>query len=134
MNIRLRERVTSENLPRRFRQSSILDERGNVESALVLIPLMFLFLSGLQLALAVHIRNSDQIQIQGEASARAISGELTSGDEVISISRGWNSPDLVMITSHMRRSIPTLIPGLNELLGRTLESDVAGVAVIEESR
>lgn len=129
-----RARIRSESLLRRCRPSSILDERGNVESALVLIPLMFLFLSGLQLALAVHIRNSDQIQIQGEASARAISGELTSGDEVVSISRGWNSPDLVMITSHMRRSIPTLIPGLNELLGRALESEVTGVAIIEESR
>jgi hypothetical protein len=34
----------------------------------------------------------------------------------------------------MRRSIPTLIPGLNELLGRALESEVTGVAIIEESR
>lgn len=110
------------------------EERGNVESALVIVPLILLFLSAMQILVTIQTRNGDQIQIQGEASVRAISGELTNSDEIISISRGGVSPDLLMVTSHMRRSIPTFLPGLDQILGKTLESEVAGIAVIEESR
>ena len=51
----------------------IIDERGNVESSLVLIPLLVLFLVGFQLATAVHGRNINALEAQAEATSRAVS-------------------------------------------------------------
>ena len=48
-------------------------EDGNVESALVLIPMLILFLIGVQLIVATNIRNTELALAQGDASARAIS-------------------------------------------------------------
>jgi len=44
------------------------NEAGNVESALVLIPLLFLFLSTLQIAVSVMTRTSGLNMAQGEVS------------------------------------------------------------------
>ena len=62
---------------------------GNVESAMVLIPLLILFLVGIEIIAATNLRNGDVALAQGEASRRAISGEIYSSDEIIEL----NSPD-----------------------------------------
>ena len=64
-------------------------DRGNVESSLVLIPLIFLFLIAVELIVATNLRNSDFSLAQSDASSRAISGVLNSSDQVIEL----NSPD-----------------------------------------
>ena len=48
-------------------------EDGNVESALVMIPMLILFLIGVQLLVSINIRNTHMALAQGDASARAIS-------------------------------------------------------------
>jgi hypothetical protein len=108
-------------------------ERGNVESAMVLIPLLFLFLCGAQLTSAVFIRNFELAKVQNEASTRAISHDLRSQDSVVAIEtqNRFDSPKLVVVRKD--REIPIIVPGLSRILGGRLLSSVTGVAVMESS-
>jgi hypothetical protein len=112
----------------------IKDERGNVESSLVLIPLLFLFLLGIQLILAIGMRDADSLAASDQASTSAISGNFSQSDR----EQKLESPDRfsnlsILITMHSRK-IPQLLPGLASLLGRELETDAKGIAVIENTR
>ena len=112
----------------------IKEERGNVESSLVLIPLLLLFLVGIQLILAIGMRDADSLTASDQASTRAISGNFSQSDR----EQKLQSPDRfsnlsILITMHSRK-IPELVPGLTALLGRELETDARGIAVIENTR
>lgn len=107
------------------------DENGNIESAMVLIPLIFLFLCSIQLVSAVYIRNTDQIDAQNQASTRAISGAYAATDSVINIQSRYPFEDQKILVVSKRRNIPLLIPGLGNWWSRELQSEVTGVAVIE---
>lgn len=106
-------------------------ENGNVESSLVLIPLLILFLICMELIIATNLRNSDFAIAQGDASRRAISGEIYSTDEVIEL----NSPDpfahIRVLISHRRTGLPQLVPGLIALMGGAPTIDVKGAAIME---
>lgn len=106
-------------------------ENGNVESSLVLIPLLILFLICMELIIATNLRNSDFAIAQGDASRRAISGEIYSTDEVIEL----NSPDpfahIRVLISRRRTGLPQLVPGLIALMGGAPTIDVKGVAIME---
>jgi hypothetical protein len=112
----------------------IKDDRGNVESSLVLIPLFFLFLVGMQLILAIGMRDADSLAAADQASTRAISGNFSQLDR----ERKLESPDrfsnLSMLITMQSRKIPALVPGLAALLGRELETDARGLAIIENTR
>ena len=112
----------------------IKDDRGNVESSLVLIPLLFLFLVGMQLILAIGMRDADSLAAADQASTRAISGNFLQSDR----ERKLESPDrfsnLSMLITMQSRKIPELVPGLAALLGRDLETDARGLAIIENTR
>jgi len=114
--------------------SAVKDERGNVESSLVLIPLLFLFLVGIQLILALGMRDADSLAASDQASVRAISGNFSQSDR----EQKFESPDrfsnLSILISLQSRKIPQLVPGLAALLGRELETDGRGVAIIENTR
>jgi hypothetical protein len=112
----------------------IKDERGNVESSLVMIPLVFLFLIGIQLVLAIGMRDADSLTASDQASTRAISGNFSQFDR----EQKLQSPDRfsnlsILITMHSRK-IPELVPGLTVLLGREPETDARGIAIIENTR
>ena len=112
----------------------IRDERGHVESSLVMIPLLFLFLIGIQLILAIGMRDADSLIASDQASTRAISGNFSQSDR----EQKLQSPDRfsnlsILITMHSRK-IPELVPGLAALLGRELETDARGIALIENTR
>jgi hypothetical protein len=109
----------------------IRDESGNVESAMVLIPLIFLFLCSIQLVSAIYIRNTNQIDVQNQASIRAISGSYVDTDSILNISSRYPFEDQKILVVSKRRNIPLLVPGLRNWLGRELQSEVTGVAVIE---
>ena len=109
----------------------IKDESGNIESALVLIPLLFLFLCSIQLVLAIQIRNFDQNEVQSQASSRAMSGSFGEADSILRIPSRYSVNDQQILIVSKRRNIPLLIPGLSKALGGYLQSDVTGVAVIE---
>ena len=102
---------------------------GNVESALVLIPMLILFLIGVQLIVATNIRNAEMALAQGDASARAISHQYQSSDEVIEV--GGRIEKIRFLITHRIRMLPQIVPGLVALMGGNPVSDVVGIAVIE---
>ena len=102
---------------------------GNVESALVLIPMLILFLIGVQLIVATNIRNAEMALAQGDASARAISHQYQSSDEVIEV--GGRIEKIQFLITHRTRMLPQIVPGLVALMGGNPVSDVVGIAVIE---
>ncbi len=106
-------------------------EDGNVESALVLIPMLILFLIGVQLIVATNIRNTEMALAQGEASARAISHQFQLGDEVLEV--GGRIEKIQVLITHRTHTLPQIVPGLVALMGGNPVSDVVGIAIIEPS-
>jgi len=104
-------------------------EDGNVESALVLIPMLILFLIGVQLIVATNIRNTEMALAQGDASARAISHQYQLGDEVLEV--GGRIQKIQVLITHRTHILPQIVPGLIALMGGNPLSDVVGIAVIE---
>ena len=104
-------------------------EDGNVESALVLIPMLILFLIGVQLIVATNIRNTEMALAQGDASARAISHQYQLGDEVLEV--GGRIQKIQVLVTHRTHVLPQIVPGLVALMGGNPVSDVVGIAVIE---
>lgn len=117
-------------LPRKSTvRSKLAAQDGNVESSMVLIPLLLLFLIGIQVIIAINMRNSDVAIVQGDASSRAISHELQSGDQVIEIGGGVQKVRLLI--THRSNTLPQIVPGLVALFGGSPQTDVIGVAVLE---
>jgi len=104
-------------------------EDGNVESTLVLIPMLILFLIGVQLIVATNIRNTEMALAQGDASARAISHQYQLGDEVLEV--GGRIQKIQVLVTHRTHVLPQIVPGLVALMGGNPVSDVVGIAVIE---
>ena len=113
---------------------AIKDDRGNVESSLVLIPLLFLFLIGIQLILAIGMRDADSLIASDQASTRAISGNFSQSDREEKLKSPDRFSNLTLLITVQSRKIPQLVPGLAALLGRDLETDGRGIAVIENTR
>ena len=104
-------------------------EDGSVESALVLIPMLILFLIGVQLIVATNIRNTEMALAQGDASARAISHQYQLGDEVLDV--GGRIEKIQVLITHRTHMLPQIVTGLVALMGGNPVSDVVGIAVIE---
>jgi hypothetical protein len=112
----------------------IIDERGSVESSLVLIPLLILFLLGFQLSIAVHARNSAQMSVQAEATAKAISGEFDADDEFIHIDTSGDGQNLDLLVTARRDKLSDLIPGFLGGYSSHREIYLQGVAIVENRR
>lgn len=107
-------------------------QEGVVESTLVIIPLMVLFLIAAQLILAVNYRNLDLAYAQTDATTGAITSVVSGDDEVISFSPPYSFDALRLLITHRRRTLPSLIPHLPFLSGENGRStDVTGIAVME---
>lgn len=104
-------------------------EDGNVESTLVLIPLLILFLIGAQIISATNLRNADLAMAQGEAANRAISQQFHADDEVMEIGGGIEK--VRVLITHRSHSVLQLVPGLIELFGGIPKTNVVGISVIE---
>jgi hypothetical protein len=106
-----------------------LREDGNVESALVLIPMLFLFLIGAQIIAATNLRNADLAMAQGDAAERAISQQFHADDEVVEIGGGIEK--IRVLITHRSHSVLQLAPGLIEIFGGAPKTQVVGISVIE---
>lgn len=102
-------------------------ERGSSESALVLIPLMTLFLIAMQISVAVHARNMEKISVQSDASQRALTGDFRDGDEFIHISDSGTRGGLDLLVTHRQSRLP-------DLLGNERSTKVDGIAIVENQR
>jgi hypothetical protein len=112
----------------------LADERGNVESSLVLVPLLILFLVGMQLATTVHARNTTLLEAQADATRRAISGEFVSGDEFIHIDTSGDGQNLDLLVTSRRMSVMDLLPGFLSGQSSRREIDLHGLSIIENQR
>jgi hypothetical protein len=110
------------------------DESGNSESALVLIPLLSLFLIISQVSIAIHTRNIAKISVQDEASSRALSGSFEDDDTFLHIYSPDKQQNLDLVISHSKKSIISIFPGLQNAMGRSPNIDVTGIAVVENQR
>lgn len=110
------------------------DDRGNVESSLVLIPLLTLFLVTSQIAIAVHARDMQAIAAQDGASVAGVNGTFSSDDTFIHIASPDPHQNLDLVVRRKKSALPRIIPGLIELLGREPATDVSGLAVVENKR
>ncbi|MSO42934.1 MAG: hypothetical protein EXQ76_01705 [Candidatus Planktophila sp.] len=111
--------------------AAIKGDDGNVESAMVLIPLLILFLVGIELIIATNLRNGDAAIAQGEASRRAISGEIYASDEVVELYSPDQFAHIRLLITHRRTALPQMVPGLIALMGGSPSTDVKGAAIME---
>lgn len=128
LEVEIRKVYRRHQIVTRFR-THVAREDGNVESALVIIPLMVLFLIGAQIIVATNMRNADLAMAQGDAAARAISQEFRPDDEIVEI--GGRVEKIRVLVTHRSHTVPQLVPGLIELMGGAPVTDVVGVAVVE---
>jgi hypothetical protein len=112
----------------------IIDERGNVESSLVLIPLLILFLIGFQLATAVHGRNINALEAQAEATSRAISGDFEGGDQFVHIDTSGDGQNLDLLVTSRKMSLADLLPGFLSGVSSHREIGIQGLAIVENQR
>jgi hypothetical protein len=115
-------------------KSLILSEKGNTESALVLIPLLTIFLVASQITIAIHGRNMTKISAQDGASTRAISGDFDETDTFLHIESPDPHQNLDLLISHKKGLLPHIVPGLEKIMGSEKEIDVTGVAIVENQR
>lgn len=107
-------------------------EDGNVESALVIVPLMALFLATLQLIATVNLRNVEMAKVQNQASLQATWQEVNPDDQEIKLDSGSPFEKLRLIVVKTEREIPQIFPGIAALIGgRKIRA--SGTSVIEES-
>ena len=109
----------------------VKDESGSVESALVLIPLLILFLVTMQIGVAINFRNIDRSFAQSEASERAISGQFTSTDRVMEVNPFGAFNTLGILITKKVSNIPISIPFIGTFMNRSHRSEVSGIAVLE---
>ena len=109
----------------------IASERGSAESAMVLIPLLFLFLCGAQLTSTVFVRNFELAKVQSEASTRAISNEMRPGDSIIEVETPDRFQRVRLLVVRKQRDLPVVVPGLATFFDGSLTSEVTGVSVME---
>lgn len=110
------------------------DERGVVESSLVMIPLILLFLITMELVAAVNFRNVDASLAQNDASIHAITGSFSSHDEVVTLAIRNSKKRLRMVISHRSRPLFGIASHLSPVSNRGyFSTDAVGIAVVEEN-
>ena len=108
---------------------TLRNERGSVESALVVIPLMTLFLISFQLVLSISSRNIETSYAQSAATHNSITGRFEKGDVIIDL----KSPDAfnklrAVVTTH-NRALPNLVPNLRN---QERAISVHGFSILED--
>ena len=111
--------------------NEIKDERGSVESALVMIPLITLFLITLQLIVTVNFRNLDLTTVQNRASAQATQQQVFNEDRLVKLNSYDLFDQLRLLIVSKKREIPQIFPLVSKLLGGK-QLNLSGVAVFEE--
>ena len=114
-----------------------VSEKGNVESALVIIPLMLLFLGSLQLMAVISSRNLERTLAQDRARSFAMGLEpnlLPNNSENVStqdIKTFWYLDKLQVAIVKTKHEIPKIFPGISNLIGNK-KVTVSGVSVVDQ--
>jgi hypothetical protein len=106
----------------------VRSEDGSVESALVVVPLMALFLISFQLVLTVTNRNILASYAQSSATHSSITGQFANGDRVIDLDSPDAFKELKAVVSTRNRQLPNLVPFLDQ---RDRQLRVNGFSILE---
>lgn len=106
-------------------------EDGNVESALVIVPLIAFFLATLQLIATVNFQNVDMTSAQNQASKQSVWQLINPGDQEIRLDSGSPFEKLRLVVVKSEREIPQIFPGIAALMGGK-RIRTSGTAVLEE--
>ena len=104
------------------------EERGSVESALVVIPLMTLFLIAFQLVLTINNRNIEAAYVQSSATHSSITGRFVIGDRVIDLNSADAFNDLRAVVATHNQNLPNLVPFLGS---KERSTNVHGFSILE---
>lgn len=102
-------------------------ERGNVESALVLLPLMSLFLIATQINVAIHSRNMEKVIAQDQASKKALTGDFEATDQFLPIYSPDSHQNLDLVVTTRESDVP-------RIFGEEYQVNVTGIAIVENQR
>lgn len=102
-------------------------ERGNVESALVLLPLMSLFLIATQINVAIHSRNMEKVVVQDQASKKALTGDFEESDQFLPIYSPDPHQNLDLVVTARESNVP-------RIFGDEYQVKVTGIAIVENQR
>jgi hypothetical protein len=75
-----------------------------------------------------------KISAQDAASQRAITGNFQDSDTYLHIYSPDTNHNLDLVVSHEERLLPSIIPGLGQIIGRDQRIKVSGLAVVENQR
>ncbi|MCF8534923.1 MAG: hypothetical protein K9F92_01905 [Candidatus Nanopelagicaceae bacterium] len=106
----------------------VRSEDGSVESALVVIPLLALFLISFQLVLTVTNRNILASYAQSSATHSSITGQFANGDRVIDLDSPDAFKELKAVVSTRNRQLPNLVPFLDQ---HDRQLSVNGFSILE---
>jgi hypothetical protein len=88
----------------------------------------------MQISLATHSRNVERMNVQDEASVRAISGDFQEHDSFIQIRSSGDGQNLDLLITHREIGIQNLLPGFLSQVTSGREVSVDGIAIVENSR
>ena len=108
------------------------EDSGNVESALVMIPLISLFLITLQLIATVNLKNVDMTSTQNRAGFQAVQQDVYPEDQLLTLNSGDFFSRLRLLIIRTERNMPQIFPGVSNLVGGK-KIKTTGTAVYEES-
>lgn len=100
----------------------------------MMVPLIILFLIGIQLSLSTHSRNLAKMKAQDQASVRAISGQFLDSDSFLHIESSGDGQNLDLIVTKQEVSIPNLLARGFGVASRARSVDVEGLAIVENQR
>lgn len=123
--IRFKKRLKADRVALTNRARS---ERGSVESALVVIPLLTLFLIAFQIVLTINNRNISASYAQSAAAHRSITGKFADGDSVIDLNSADAFNELRALVTENNKEVPNLIPFLGK---KARSTDVHGFSILE---
>ena len=110
------------------------NQKGSVESSLVLIPLLTLFLITSQITIAIHGRNMEKMLAQSTASMNGVTGQFADSDTYLHIYSPDPNQNLDLVISHREKEVIQIAPGLSKIFNSRLRSEVSGIAVVENRR
>lgn len=88
----------------------------------------------MQISLATHSRNVERMNVQNEASVRAISGDFQEGDNFIHIESSGDGQNLDLLITHREKGIKDLLPGFLSQVTSGRKVSVDGIAIVENNR
>jgi hypothetical protein len=112
----------------------IVSDEGNIESSMALIPLLILFLIGMQFSITSHSRNIEKLLVQDDANIRAISGIAKEGDRYVHIDSSGDSQNLDLLITHRESHLRNILSGVLGIATSDRSVDVQGIAIIENRR